>query len=230
LKRAVPLLVILFYLLPFAAAPSYALPVTVFRVEAQNLAGNPIAAVQTGADFMLAAYVRDIRNPADQFPGVWAAFMNVTYNPSLVSIASTAPNPAADPGNNGDPGIAWGNYFSVGLRFGDLSAAGHISDIGSLSLRNFQSGTGDVLLWQIKAHASTAGTLTFTPSFDSNFFWDSSFVDPPTPFTQEDIQFGGATITIVPEPSSFVLVALGLIGCLAWAGRRGRLPGSAWRR
>jgi sulfatase modifying factor 1 len=31
----------------------------------------------------------------------------------------------------------------------------------------------------------------------------------------------GFRVAMVPEPSSFVLAALGLIGCLAWAGRRG---------
>jgi hypothetical protein len=174
-----------------------------FRLEAEDTtaAHNPITSITQGQDFTLAAFVSDIRSPAAQFPGVWAAFMNATYDSSLVSITSTAPNPAADPGNNGDPGIVWGSYFSTGLRSGDFSTPGQIVGIGSSSLKSSGSGLGDVLLFRMTVHTTAAGVVTFTPSFDSAQDHDSSFIDPPTTFTADDIQFTPTSLTIVSQPT-----------------------------
>jgi hypothetical protein len=197
-----------------ANPPLQAAPVATFRLQVEDLADNPISAVNLGQDFQLAAYVEDIRDPAVNFPGVWAAFMNVAYEAGLVSISSLPsvnPNPG-DPGNFGDPGIEWGAYFDIGIRYGDLSTPGLIDEIGSGSLRDQPSGLGEELLWKITIHTSAVGTVTFIPSFDSNPEHESSFINPPTAFVDDDIQFIGDSVQIVPEPSSLVIALLGAIG------------------
>ncbi len=148
--------------------------------------------------------------------------MNVAYDVGLVSITSLPvmnPNPG-DPGNFGDPGIEWGSYFAIGLRFGDMSTPGAINGIGSASLEDQPPGLGEVLLWRITVHTSALGTVTFSAAFDANPDHESSFLDPPNPLTAEQIQFIGDSVQIVPEPSSFVLAALGVIGLVVWRRRK----------
>ena len=181
-----------------------------FRLEAQDMSNNVINTVAVGSDFQLVAWVNDIRDPAATFPGVWAAFMNVAYSSSLVSITATpnVQNPN-DPGNNGDLGITWGTYFAHGLRFGDLGTPGQITEIGSASLASVQSGPGEELLFKITVHATSAGTAVFTPSFDSNVDHESSFIDPPDALTAAQINFvplslsisGPPTVSITPSVS-----------------------------
>ena len=197
-------------------------PLATFRLQVEDLNDHAIASVTIGQDFQLAAYVQDIRDPTGRFPGVWAAFMNVAYEAGLVSIASLPPiNPnPADPGNRSDPGIEWGDYFDTGLRFGDLSVPGQIDGIGSASLASVPSGLGELLLWRITIHTSALGTVIFNPSFDSDPNHDSFFIDPPIGLSTEQIQFIGDSVQIVPEPSSFILAALGFIGLIVWRRRK----------
>lgn len=208
--------------LQLVAASLQAAPLAAFRLRVEDLSDNPITTVNLGQDFQLAAYVEDVRDPAVPFPGVWAAFMHVAYEAGLVSIPSLPPiipNPG-DPGNEGVSGIEWGAYFDLGLRFGDLSEPGQINGIGAASLELVQSGLGELLLWRITIHASALGTVTFSPTFDSNPDHESSFIDPPTPFTDEDIQFIGDSVQIVPEPSGLVLAAVGTLGVLTIIRRK----------
>jgi hypothetical protein len=169
-----------------------------FRVEAQDLSGTPITSVNVGQDFQIAAIVEDIRTPPNQFPGVWAAFMNVVYDSNLVSITATpnVPNPG-DPGNNADLGIEFGDYFDTGLRFGDLNTPGQIAEIGSSSLAAVPAGVGEKLLWRIHAHASSGGMVTFDAFFDSNVDHESSFINPPDVLLESEILFGDFTLQVV---------------------------------
>ena len=207
--------------LQLMAASLQAEPLAAFRLQVEDLSDNPITTVNLGQDFQLAAYVEDVRDPAVQFPGVWAAFMNVAYEAPLVSIPSqqNVPDPG-DPGDNGDPGIEWGAYFAVGLRFGDLVTPGLIDEIGAASLARVQSGPGELLLWKITIHTSALGTVTFSPTFDSNPDHESSFIDPPDPFADEDIQFIADSVQIVPEPSGLVLAVVGIFVLLTIARRK----------
>lgn len=175
-----------------------------FRLEAQDM--NDVAIpvgtqIDVGTDFQLVAWVNDIRDPAATFPGVWAAFMNITYSSALVSITATpnVPDPN-DPGDNADLGIEWGDYFDSGLRFENLGTAGQITEIGSASLASVQSGPGEELLFKITVHASAVGTVVFDPSFDSNVDHESSFIDPPDALTAAQIDFVPLSLEIVGPP------------------------------
>jgi hypothetical protein len=174
-------------------------PLAEFRLKALDSNNNPITSIKVGQDFQLAAFVSDVRDTAVQFPGVWAAYMNVAYNSSLVFINAT-PSTFDGQGNNGDLGIEWGTYFDTGLRFGDLGTAGQITDIGSASLASNQSGPGGKLLFKITVHTFAAGTVVFDPSFDVNQNHESSFIDPPVPLTADQIRFTPLELTIVGDP------------------------------
>jgi hypothetical protein len=200
-------------------------PLAAFRLQTEDLNGNPISVIHPSADFRLTAYVQDIRNPADTVSGLWAAFLNVAYNPNLVSIpANPNPNPS-DINGYSDLNIVFGPYFADGLRTGNLDSPGVILGAGSASLSFFPSGTAPIVLWTVNARAIDLGTVQFLPSFDSAqtpgdplpIDHESTFLNPPLTFSADQIQFVGTTLTIiVPEPSSFMLAAIVLIGCVAW--------------
>lgn len=207
-------------------------PLAAFRLQTEDLNGNPINVIHPSADFRLTAYVEDIRNPAAQVPGLWAAFLNVAYNPNLVSIpANPNPNPS-DINGYSDLNIVFGPYFAHGLLTGNLDSPGVILGAGSSSLSLVPSGAAPIVLWTVNARAIGLGTVQFLPSFDSAqtpgdplpIDHESLFLDPPFALSADQIQFVGTTLTIVvPEPSSFILTAFGLIGCLA-SGRPARSP------
>ncbi len=172
-----------------------------FRLEAQDMSDNVITTIDVGADFQLVAWVNDIRDPAGEIPGVWAAFMDIAYSSSLVSITAQPNDP--DPGDNGqfgDFGIEWGGFFDEGLRFGNLDTAGQVTGIGAASLAFSGSGLGEELLFKITVHATAAGTVVFTPSFDSNPDHESSFLDPSDAFTAAQIDFVPLSLEIAGPP------------------------------
>ncbi len=93
---------------------------------------------------------------------------------------------------------------------------------GALSLKFAPAGLSEISLWKIKIHTSTLGTATFSPTFSPHPDVATYFIDlGNTPLTADQIQFIGDSVAIVvPEPSSFVLAALGLIGLVIWRRRK----------
>jgi len=182
------------------AEPLIAGQVAEFKLVTEDLAGQLITSINVGQDFKLSAYVKDLRDPPNQLPGVWAAFMDIVYTSSLVTITPGA-NPPSDPGNNSDSAITWGDYFDTGLRFGDLDVDGQITGIGSSSLALTSSGTGDVKLFSVVVHADAAGVVSFTPSFDAAANHESSFLNPPDVFEAGNIKFTATDLTINGPPT-----------------------------
>src|SRR5262245_49901064 len=125
--------VILLAVLTFGNSISQGAPVAAFRIRTEDMAGNPISTIGVGQDFKIAAYVEDIREPADPLPGVWAAYMNVSYTAGRVTI-DAHPNNNPSQGNFADTGIVWADYFAHGLLLGDLTTPGLMKEVGSASL------------------------------------------------------------------------------------------------
>lgn len=179
------------------ASPLAGSEVARFRLEAQDLSDQPIASVNVGQDFQLAAYVSDIRSPADSNPGLWSAFTNVAYASNLVSITASPHAPGV-----ADPGIEFGDYFAnsgSGLTYGDLSTPGQILGAGAESNRFTASGIGDKLLWRVTVHASAGGNVLFDASFFNDPLHDSSFLSPfpPSPLTEADIDFVDLNLPVI---------------------------------
>jgi len=127
------------------------------KVEATDLAGNPVTSVQVGDEFVLRATVQDLRPGAT---GVFAAYADVSYDPSKVAL-------------NGD--ITHGALYPNGPG-GDTSVPGLIDDAGGFfNCTTFPCfGDGDQeLLFSVPFVATAAGSVTFDvgPPNDS----------PPTP-------------------------------------------------
>lgn len=190
-----------------------------FRLEAQNMSDTTITTIGVNQDFQLAAYVEDLRTPplplsgtGLQQNGLWAAFMNVSYDSALASITATA-HAAGTP----DPAFEFGSYFfndGSSVRTGDVSTPGQIVGAGASSLRSVGSGTGPVLLWRITVHAgSTAGTADFAPSFYETLDDVSTFIisNPADPVdldvAEGDIEFVPLSLEILADPPPALTVA-----------------------
>ena len=78
-----------------------------------DLIGNPITTIPAGSDFLLKAVVQDVRTPDPQFPGVFSAYLNVSYD----SVLATIPQPAT---------FSFDTFFGVARTF-DVSSPGFIS-------------------------------------------------------------------------------------------------------
>lgn len=199
----------------FVSTASADAPVAQVFLQTDNLLGNPISSITAGADFQLEAFVQDIRNPAYQIPGIFSAYLNVAYDPSLASITSIAHAGQAD------PGIMFAPEFPI-LQTGDLSTAGLISASGA-SMEVLPNTTAEQLLFTVIVHATNSGTEAFTSSFDSQpgheFLVDSNLI---ADLTQNQILFGQVTLTILPEPSSLVLSAICSFALAGWGMNRWR--------
>ncbi len=186
-------------------------PLVEISLEATNLSGTPITSIPAGASFHLEAIVQDIRNPPAQSGGVFAGYLNVTYDPALVTIAPTAT-------------ITYGPFFTPPLvPSGNLSTPGQINDIGTASQSFAAPGNAPQLLWAIiPATATTAGIESFVPTFDSLPGHDTLIYGDDNAVPADQILFVGTSLNVVPEPSTFALAAICSLGLLGWTARRWR--------
>ncbi len=183
------------------------------HLEAENLLGQPITTVPVGSAFQLAVFVQDIRTPPNSFPGVFSAYLNVAFDPSLASITATPHAP-----NAVDPGIVFGPQFSI-AHTGDLSTPGLIN-AGGGSNQQEPLTTADQFLFKVTVHATHAGMETFTSSFDTNPGHDFLLASPINELTADQVDFGQTSVTVVPEPASALLAMMGLVALSAWRAQR----------
>ena len=186
-----------------------------YTLVAEDMNGAPLAnqTVTAGTDFKLAAFVQDIRNPADALPGVYSAVLNVSYDTSRVSV--TASSHAS---NQPDPAFVFGPQFTL-LPSGDLSTAGQITGAGGTSPTTSAPNTTDPqLIWTLVVHANASGTATFTPSLFTNVAQgiETLLFDPidpngtPNPgepsLTSDDFSFVPLDVTITPSATPEVSI------------------------
>jgi hypothetical protein len=165
------------------------------KVEATDLAGNPITAVEAGDEFLLRATVQDLRaNPT----GVFAAYVDVTYDASKVAV---------------DGAITHSTLYRNG-RDGDTSVAGLIDDAGGIfAIQDCTSfpctGDGDEeLLFSIPLVAIASGTVIFDvgPANDPTPVHNILIFGSNLPVASEDIDFIDETL-LVTQPTATDLLS-----------------------
>jgi hypothetical protein len=164
-----------------------------------DLGGTLITSIAPGEDFLLQAIVQDVRDPPPEpiSEGVFAGFLNVTYDPSLASIA-----PAA--------ALVYDPFFIV-ARTGDVSTQGLVSGAGALSGFLLAPGNDPQPLWNVLVTATSPSVVSFTPSFDTIAGHEVLVFGHDDPVLESEIDFVGSALTIVPEPSGLMLGAIGLL-------------------
>ena len=151
---------------------------------ATDLTGNPITSITVGQQFKFEIVVQDVRAPIAQFPGVFSAAADVTFNSALSSI---------DTGQT----VTFGGFFDL-LDSASLSQ-GEVIGFGATSNSTAQ-GNGPQLLFSIVAMATGVGRQSFSPAFDPTVDHDSQLFGIDTPLTPEEISFVGSTLEILNAP------------------------------
>ncbi len=171
-----------------------------FRLETTDIDGNVIDSIEDGNQFVLTAFTRqsDFAG-APEDGGVFAGYLNVSYDDSLISIAGS---------------VEHGPNYQVGTN-ADLDTVGLLGDVGGFTSMTEPFGASELQLWSLLMNADSQGELSFVsseslvlPQFEVLVFGSDERVEAG------DIAFGSTTLTIVPEPNSMALMLLGLVGCL----------------
>ena len=168
-----------------------------YRLETANLDGTPVTAVGVGQEFILRAYVQDIRDddgdgdPSVDRRGIGAAFLDVLYDVNFTAIRGS---------------IRFGDEYDNATS-GDTSVSGIIDEVGGLQTRLVPLGPDEVLLFEVPMIASDIGIANFvgdpadlrsendpsTPEHDTLTF------QPPEPVPLQGMRFTNTELRIVRE-------------------------------
>ncbi|HEY2416172.1 MAG TPA: hypothetical protein VGI40_28280 [Pirellulaceae bacterium] len=160
------------------------------------MAGTPISSIEPGGEFKLQASVSDVRVYPDGFisgypstapVGTFAAYDDVTYDPSLVEV---------------DGAISYGPVFDS-LRTPDavvFATPGTLDEIGAVSFSHAFTGTpSPASLFSVPFTADAEGVVNFSLNPADNLPFNNSLLfglDGAVPI--EKIDFVNATITVAP--------------------------------
>ena len=189
-----------------------------FRHQTTDLNGVPIDSVLVGEQFLLQTYTQHVGGyDLPEEAGVFAGYLDISYDPQLASVA-------------GD--IEHAPLYSNGKN-GDLSVPGLLDNIGGFDGLH-HIGPDEQLLFTLPMRADSEGELLFVGSESLEYPMYDVLVygkDVPVPardidFGEEDlrISFGRVTLNVqaVPEPSSCLLFALGVVMLTRFRRKSGR--------
>ncbi|MFP6672463.1 MAG: Ig-like domain-containing protein, partial [Pirellulaceae bacterium] len=159
-------------------APSPASHQVKIRPEITDLEGNPVDNVIVGEQFLASIYVEDLREQAD---GVFAAFLDLEYDPQQISIAGP---------------IVFGESFSS-FQSGDATTPGLIDEVGGIA--GIETlGDGEYLLFSVPFRADAAGIVALAanpaddlPLHDVLLFGDNSAT------SLSEIDYGIASVSMI---------------------------------
>ena len=151
------------------------------RLEWTDAGGTPLDSIHLGEDFLLKAYVQDIR-PAPQ--GVFQAYLDLTY-------------PAARATPNGP--IQYGPDYAL-VTSGDTLTAGLINEVGGQDFDNVQPNPAgaELLLFTVPFHADALGPFDVLGDI-ADTRWIVLF-DSAAQVPLGDVDFVGGSVEIV-EPN-----------------------------
>ena len=115
------------------------------RLQTADLNGDPIAQIPAGQDFLLQGYVQDLRTNAE---GVFAAYVDVTYDPNLVSTTAASLDD-----------VTFGDSYQNG-KSGSFPEPGLIDEVGAFGPTS-PLGPPERLLFSIRMTADDVGRADF---------------------------------------------------------------------
>lgn len=168
-----------------------------YRLQVADDSGTPITSIPVNQDFELEVFVTDLRQNVSP-TGVFAAYLNTSYNSTLATLDAT-PITHAAPYTNGEAG--------------DTSTLGQINDAGGFASLS-PTGSSEMLLETMHFTATTAGQLTFTPSLpnpatdsphDTQLYYNTqdseAYVDP------SQIETNTASVTITSNSAPAISIS-----------------------
>ncbi len=205
MKRNLACVVVAFGLLTSSAFGAMAR----ISVLTTDLSGTPISSVAVGEEFLVNVMVQDVRDTELETRGVFMSSLDLQFDQPVVAI---------DP----DDSPTWGPTFAnpAGASSGELST-GLIEGITAFTQSISPPGADAQLFLQYTATATSAGLASFAPMFDDTFGHDVLLYGEDAPIAASEIDFVGTNLSVVPEPSSLLLLSV-FSSVLAWVGQRAR--------
>ncbi len=185
------------------------------RLAATDLQGNVISTVAAGQEFLLQAFVQDIRGEGAN-RGVYATYFDLLYERTGVHPVQTQVSPVG-------PVIEFGQNYQNGVR-GDAAVPGLFNEIGAFQTGTTPLGTSESLLFSARFQAApsrgesdtfelfedgeaalpvlnndipNSGMTTFrSDPADELPVSDALFYDPVQSVPYDEIRYGNATIEI----------------------------------
>ena len=171
-------------------------------LKAFDLNGTQISAIPAGSDFELRGFVQDLRPAASQ-SGVFAAYQDILYNRTLVSVPS-ASTPLGFQINFTSGASGYSNGQS-----GDIRIPGVINEVGSFQNAGTPLGTSELQQFSIRMKAVTPGVARFAP--------DPADVSP----FHDCLLYSNTTSKVPFEQVSYVPMELIITGGTGGAGGEG---------
>jgi hypothetical protein len=171
-------------------APGVSLAETLirYRTEVDDIFGNPTSSVTVGDDFLVKVFVQDVRTPIPNFSGVFGASIDLSFQSNLASYQFLAIN----------------NEFSLTqqVTFPTLD----LITVSGARDSVLAPGSSEDLFFTLTFHAVTPGLDVFVPSFNGLLGQDSLLYGLDLAVSESQSTFEGATVAIVPEPSTMALM------------------------
>ena len=168
----------------------------------------------TGTEAVVLGVYANLTTP----PGLSGVTVSVSYNPAALSIVN------CKVANKIAPQIVAGGSFAPLLGGGAACTlgggiAGLMDQQGAAGAGYLPTGSGAVHIADITFHVTGAvgGNSVLQSFFDPIL---GGWLDNASAFSLNAV-FGSATVHVIPEPATAILVGAGFLGLLA-AGRRGR--------
>ena len=124
--------------------------------EATDASGNVLTSVPVGTQFQLRAIAQDTSGNGSA-GGIFAAYLNGSYNPALATIPSDTQGPVA----------TYAPAF-VNEQTENTQTPGQLVDVGAFSGAISPPGSAPQWVFSLPVTAVAAGTETFTPSFTTD--------------------------------------------------------------
>ncbi len=117
------------------------------RLETTDLAGNLIESIPAGQEFLVTAFLKDLR-PEGVDRGVYAAYLDLLFDADLA-------HPVIAPDQPAGVAIAFGPDYQNGRR-GDASVPGVIDELGAFQTSSIALGSDEIRLLSARFQATAA--------------------------------------------------------------------------
>jgi len=156
------------------------------RLEATDVAGNPITSTPIGSDFQIRGYLQDLRDSAE---GVFQAYMDIVYNQSV----ATAQGPLSQ--TNFDP--LYRTFWD-----GNVSTPGLVNELGSAVTDVFNPlGPSERLQFVLPFHADAGGLATFTLDPAETDGYDILLFGVDDPIPSSEVEFVNTVLLVGEFPT-----------------------------
>jgi len=150
------------------------------RLATVSLAGAPITTISVGQQFKVQVFVEDLR-PSNDREGVFSAYMNLAFDPSVVQPIATSPIRHVEPYNAGTSGII---------------SANQIAALGANATSLQSLGASERLFVEVTFTALAAGNAGLRSERSSDADQDIGLYSKNDAVSPDEVAFGASSFVV----------------------------------